>query len=135
MSDFTEIGKIDLNADKKWNRLMQICFLAIAAIGTAVIFILKIPQGSGITAGYILLACFCYLIVHECIHILAMKLFSNEPIRCKFHFPTIAVGCDFLFSKTQFVIVAAAPVILLGSVISAFFFSFRRAAFCCFLFY
>lgn len=129
MSDFTEIGKIDLNGNKKLNLLMQICFLVIAAIGAAIIFILDIPKNNGVSSWNIVLACFGYLIVHECIHILVMKLFSKEPIRCKFHFPTVAVGCDTLFGKTQFVIIAAAPVILLGGVISAFFFCLPQSCF------
>lgn len=65
MSSFIEIGKIDLNTDKKLNLLMQICFVIIVAIGAAIIFILDIPKANGVSPWYIVIACFGYLIVHD----------------------------------------------------------------------
>lgn len=113
---FVKIGEIDLNS-KKLNLFMQICFFVIAGICAVIIFVLDIPRSNSISIGYIVLTCILYLIVHECIHILAMKIFSKEKIKCTFKFPTFAVGCNFIFSKRQFVIVAAAPVLLLGCVL------------------
>ena len=46
-----------------------------------------------------------------------MKIFSQEKINVSIKFPTISVGSNVKFSKRQFLIVAFALVIILGSIL------------------
>ena len=46
-----------------------------------------------------------------------MKFFSKEKLHISIKFPTISVGSNGKFSKSQFMIVALAPVIIWGVIL------------------
>lgn len=112
-NNFTQIGKIDLNNDRKLNFLMQGVFVTIAAIGVLLIVLFGLHKGGTVPTLGIVLACLIFIAVHEAIHIIVMKIFSPEKIECRLRFPTFSVGCKHLFNKRQFIMAAAAPVVLL----------------------
>lgn len=120
-NNFTQIGKIDLNNDRKLNFLMQGVFVTIAAIGVLLIVLFGLHKGGTVTTLGIVLACLLFIAIHEVIHIVVMKIFSPLKIECKLQFSTFSVGCKHLFTKKQFVMAAAAPVVVLSCVLFVLF--------------
>lgn len=120
-NNYTQISTIDLNKNKKLNLLMQGGFLLVAAIGVLLIIFFGLHTGGSVSAFGIVLACLLFILIHEAIHIIVMKIFSPEKIECKLRFPTFSVGCKHLFSKKQFIMAAAAPVVVLSCMLFVLF--------------
>lgn len=120
-NNYTQIGTIDLNNDKRLNLLMQGGFLLVAAIGVLLIILFGLHKGGSVGTFSIVLFCLLFIAIHEVIHIIVMKIFSPEKIECKLQFPTFSVGCKHLFTKKQFVMAAAAPVVVLTCVLVVLF--------------
>ena len=112
-NNFVQIGKFSAN-DKNPQTALSIIFLLLAGIGVAIIFLTKAYVGNNVPAWAIVLASFGFIIVHELIHIIFMSIFARGKVKASFKFPTIAVGSDSYFSKFQYIIIALAPVIILG---------------------
>lgn len=112
-NNFVQIGKFSTN-DKKPQTALSIIFLLLAGIGVGVIFLTKAYVGNIVPAWAIVLASFGFIIVHELIHIIFMSIFARGKVKASFKFPTIAVGSDSYFSKFQYIIIALAPVVILG---------------------
>ena len=112
-TNLVQIGKFCAN-DKKPQTALSIIFLLLAGIGVGIIFLTKAYVGNIIPAWAIVLASFGFVVIHELIHIVFMSTFAKGKIKVSFKFPTIAVGSDAYFSKAQYIIIALAPVALLG---------------------
>ena len=112
-NNLVEAGRFSLN-DKKHQTALSIIFVLLAGIGVGVIFLTKVYVGNIIPAWAIVLACFAFILIHELIHIIFMSIFAKGKVKASFKFPTIAVGSDSYFSKFQYIIIALAPVVILG---------------------
>ena len=108
------IGTINYKNGKYANVFMIVNFIFFVLIGIIVISLNNLIESNTIKGQWFLLGCFCYIILHEIIHLIFMKLFSREKINISVKFPTISVGSSAKFNKMQFIIIALAPVILLG---------------------
>ena len=113
---FRKIGVIDYQKSKYANLFIIGSFvLSISAI----FIILSDSTSNNILKGqWILLGCLCFIIIHESVHLIFMKIFSKERLCLSFKFPTISVGSNGKFSKRQFIIIALAPVVILGVVLA-----------------
>lgn len=115
---FRKIGVIDYQKSKYANLFIIGSFVLSISVG-AIIIILSDSTSNNILKGqWILLGCLCFIIIHESVHLIFMKIFSKERLCLSFKFPTISVGSNGKFSKRQFIIIALAPVVILGVVLA-----------------
>lgn len=115
---FRKIGVIDYQKSKYANLFIIGSFVLSISVG-AIFIILSDSTSNNILKGqWILLGCLCFIIIHESVHLIFMKIFSKERLCLSFKFPTISVGSNGKFSKRQFIIIALAPVVILGVVLA-----------------
>ena len=115
---FRKIGVIDYQKSKYANLFIIGSFVLSISVG-AIIIVLSDSTSNNILKGqWILLGCLCYIIIHESVHLIFMKIFSKERLCLSLKFPTISVGSNGNFSKRQFIIIALAPVVILGVVLA-----------------
>ncbi len=110
---FKEIGSFSVN-DKKPQTVLSVIFLLIAGLGVGVIFLTKAYENNIVPVWAIILSVIGFIIIHELIHVIFISIFSKDKLKIKIKFPTIAVGSDAYFNKTQYIVIALAPVIILG---------------------
>ncbi len=111
--NFKEINSFSVNAKKPQTNL-SLLFLLMAGIGVGLIFLTKVYENNTVPVWAIILSAVGFIIVHELIHIVSMTIFSKGKVTVSVKFPTIAVGSDAYFNKTQYIIIALAPVVVLG---------------------
>ena len=111
--NFTKIGSFSVN-DKTPQLALSIIFLLIAGVGAGIIFLTKAYKNNTVPVWIIILSVIGFIVVHELIHIIFMSIFSKGKINVSVKFPTIAVGSDAYFNKSQYIIIALAPVVILG---------------------
>ena len=115
---FRKIGVIDYQKSKYANLFIIGSFVLSISVG-AIIIVLSDSTSNNILKGqWILLGCLCYIIIHESVHLIFMKIFSKERLCLSLKLPTISVGSNGKFSKRQFIIIALAPVVILGVVLA-----------------
>lgn len=112
-----QIGTINYKKGKYANVFIIGNFIFFVLLGISLIILNKLIESNTIRGQWFLLGCFIYIILHEIIHLIFMKIFSKEKINVSIKFPTISVGSDAKFSKKQFAIIALAPTIILGSIL------------------
>ena len=110
---FKEVGSFSVN-DKKPQTVLSVIFLLVAGLGVGVIFLTKAYENNVVPAWVIVLSVIGFIVIHELIYIIFMSIFSKGKVNVSIKFPTIAVGSDAYFSKTQYIVIALAPVIALG---------------------
>ena len=114
---FEKIGVIDYRKSKYANLFIIGSFILFVLIGAVFIVLSGSISHNNLKGQWFLLGFFCYIVLHETIHLIFMKLFSREKLCISIKFPTISVGSNGKFSKSQFMIVALAPVIILGVIL------------------
>lgn len=112
------IGTINLN-EKKNSIIMIAIFAVIAIVGAGVLLYSNLISINRINIFVIICMCFAYVALHELIHIVVMKIFARERVQFSIQFPTISIGSDYLFSRFQYIVIAIAPCILFGVIITA----------------
>lgn len=117
---FEKIGVIDYRKSKYANLFIIGSFILFVLIGAVFIVLSGSISHNNLKGQWFLLGFFCYIVLHETIHLIFMKLFSREKLCISIKFPTISVGSNGKFSKSQFMIVALAPVIILGVILILF---------------
>ena len=110
---FKEVGSFSVN-DKKPQTVLSVIFLLVAGLGVGVMFLTKAYENNAVPAWVIVLSVIGFIVIHELIHIIFMSIFSKGKVNVSIKFPTIAVGSDAYFGKTQYIVIALAPVIILG---------------------
>ena len=110
---FKEISSFSVN-DKKPQTTLSVIFLLMAGLGVGLIFLTKTYAKNTVPIWAIVLSVIGFIVVHELIHIVFMTFFSKGNVNVKVKFPTVAVGSDAYFNKTQYIIIALAPVVVLG---------------------
>lgn len=112
-----KVGTINYKNGKYFNLFMVGSFILFVIIGAILIMLTNSVENNTVKGQWFLIGCFSYIILHESIHLFFMKLFSKEKLHISVKFPTISVGSDAKFSKKQFMIIASAPVIVLGIIL------------------
>lgn len=115
--NFEKIGIINYRKSKYANLFIIGSFILFALIGIVFVVLSGLISHNTLKGQWFLLGCFCYIILHESIHLIFMKFFSKGKIHISIKFPTISVGSNGKFNKAQFMIVALAPVIILGVIL------------------
>lgn len=126
--NYREILSIDLKKNKKLSFLVN--FLAIVI---AVIMIIpahfKVPigvlfdmeQGMGRYAlrfGVLLVSAVAYIILHEIVHGIAMKICGTEKVKYGFTGVYAFAGSEDYYDKKSYIFIALAPVVLWGIVLA-----------------
>lgn len=112
-----EVGTINYKKGKYANAFIISNFIFFVLIGIVFIILNNSIESNTLKGQWFLLGCFSYIILHEIIHLIFMKIFSKEKINISIKFPTISVGSNANFIKKQFSIITLAPVIILGSIL------------------
>ena len=115
-SNLKKVGTINYKNGKYSNLFMVGSFILFVIIGAILIMLSNSVENNTVKGQWFLIGCFSYIILHESIHLIFMKLFSKEKLHISIKFP-ISVGSDAKFSKKQFMIIASAPVIILGIIL------------------
>lgn len=115
--------KMDLKKDKKINIAIQGVFLFIVALMIGMAVWLNFPTKSNWSTGVTVLVtvamCAVYMIMHELIHGIFMKLLSGVRPKYFARFPFLCTGSEAYFNKRSFGIVALAPVVIWGILLCA----------------
>ncbi len=114
--------EIDLRKDKRiafWlNAAGALVFLALGAVG----FILHPFTGTFtidfLQIGVLIGGLFVYIVLHEAIHAVFMRLFCKGKVNFGFHSYAAFAGMkEGYFTKGEYVLIALAPVLLLGGLL------------------
>ncbi len=130
--NYTDIHHIQFQYDK--NKKSAICVYLIAALITllmAGVMSLIVPMSSLLssengTVGLLLrlLALIpmilLYVLLHEAIHGIVMKLLGCQKLNYVFSGLYISAGCHEFFTKWAYLLIDLAPVVLLGAVLNLF---------------
>ena len=135
-SGYREVRKVDLMRNRKEAVLVNLLALVITVLMSALGFVLCPPFTEmqigihtivsliAISAGIVL-----YMILHELIHGVFMKNFSGLKPRYGFTGLYAYAGSDALFTRRQYLIIAFAPVVILGIIIAVLNVAFYETAF------
>ena len=131
-----EIGTINYKNSKQAKLIMAGNFLFFAILAVILIPLSGITETNSAKWYQFAISFICYIILHEVAHIAFIKYFSKDEFTISLKFPTISAGSKALFSKRQFVIIALAPTVILGTLSLILLLSFPEACsllFCCIL--
>ena len=133
---YHEIKKIDLMSNRKeaiWVNTLAILIMAgMIALG----FVLC-PPFTFVALGFhtmintvlLLASIFLYMLFHELIHGVFMKGFSGVKPRYGYTGLYAYAACDALFGRRQYLIIAFAPVVILGFILAVLNISFYESGF------
>ena len=127
-ADFAPILSIDLQKQKKLAVLVNALAFVIAVL-MVVIGIFAVPDAKlfDFSAGYgayflrlgvLVVGLFAYIILHELVHGIFMRLFSRQRVKYGFTGLYAFAGSDAYFDKSSYIIIALAPVIVWGAVLA-----------------
>lgn len=122
---YSELFTIDLQKDKKLallvNGLGLLLAVAMVLLGFAIA-----PPGRALcdqlTENFWLafVACgalFLYILLHELVHGICMKLFGSGKVKYGFTGLYAYAGCGSYFARGPYIVIALAPILLLGAVL------------------
>lgn len=126
--NYKEIYSIDLQKDKKMSVLVNLLALVIAAI-LVVPMHFAVPistlfgaesgmQGYWIRYGAMLALMVLYMILHELVHGIAMKLCGTKKVKYGFTGMYAFAGSKDYYDKKSYIFIALAPVVLWGIVLA-----------------
>ena len=119
---YREVLSIDLQKDTKQALLVNGLAIAIAAVMLVVGFLLMpaFRIGADLPALVAFLACaVAYMVLHELVHGACMKLFGAKRVRFGFTGLYAFAGSSEYFEKGAYIVVALAPLVVLGAVLLA----------------
>lgn len=133
---YREVRRVDLMRNRKEALLINLLALLITAIVTALGFALCPPFVEielGIHTVVSMIAIFAgvvlYMILHELIHGMFMKAYSGLKPRYGFTGLYAYAGCDAFFNRRQYLLIAFAPVVILGLLLAVLTAAFYETAF------
>jgi hypothetical protein len=133
---YREVRRVDLMRNRKEAILVNLIALVIAGAVTAVGFLvcppfLEVMIGIHTIFQIILMMAgiVVYMILHEIIHGVFMKAFSGLKPRYGFTGLYAYAGSDALFTRSQYLIIAFAPVVILGIILVVLNAAFYETAF------
>ncbi len=125
---YREICAIDLQKDKKTALLVNALALVIAAIMIVpasfivpISALFSMEQGMGaylLRFGAILVLMVVYVVLHELVHGVAMKMCGTKKVKYGFTGMYAFAGSDDYYAKKPYIFIALAPVVLWGVVIA-----------------
>lgn len=123
---YKEIYSIDLKKNKKMSLLVNLLALLIGiAMAVPMHFIVPITTLFDMEEGLkdytmrfavLLVASVLYIILHEAVHGIAMKICGTKKVKYGFTGVYAFAGSDDYYDKTAYIFIALAPVILWGVV-------------------
>lgn len=126
--EYREIYAIDLQKDKKTSLLVNLLAVVIGvAMAVPVHFVIPITtlfdMGQGFKAYLVRFAvlmglCLAYIILHELVHGVAMKLCGTKKVKYGFTGLYAFAGSDEYYDKSAYLFIALAPVVLWGVVLA-----------------
>lgn len=111
------IGTIRYGNSVQGKVFMAAFFVLSALAGITIIISKDLSDTNTVGAVWVVVSCVIYMILHEGLHLLFMRMFSAVKPRISFVFPAVSVSCDGLFTRRKFIAIAAAPVLILGIVL------------------
>ena len=124
---YREIYSIDLQKNKKTSLLVNSVAITIAAIFTIpMIFVVPIStlfsmdKGLGaycLRFGSLLILCILYMILHEVVHGIAMKICGTKKVKYGFTGLYAFAGSDDYYDKKSYIFIALAPIVVWGIVL------------------
>ena len=125
---YEEILSLDLNNDKKKKALIQGFALLIAAVLVVPMCFLvpissmfSMDDGLGVyflRFGVMLALMVAYVILHELVHGVAMKICGTKKVKYGFTLLYAFAGSDDYYGKWEYLFIALAPVVFWGIVIA-----------------
>ena len=125
---YTEVYAIDLQKNKKMALLVNVLALVIAAaMVIPMLFVVPIShlfeteQGIGIyfiRLGVMVLSMVAYMVLHELVHGIAMKICGTKKVKYGFTGMYAFAGSDDYYAKGPYIFIALAPVVLWGIVLA-----------------
>lgn len=119
---YREVLSIDLQKDTKQALLVNGLAIAIAAVMLVPGFLLaptfKIGGNLPTLAAFLVCAV-VYMVLHELVHGACMKLFGAKRVRFGFTGLYAFAGSEEYFKKGAYIVVALAPLVVLGAVLLA----------------
>jgi len=127
-ADYVPLFSIDLQRQKKLAVLVY-AISAVIAAALVVLGIFAVPEAKffDFSAGYgvyfgrlgvMVGGLFAYIILHELVHGIFMRLFSRQRVKYGFTSLYAYAGSDAYFDKSSYIIIALAPVIVWGAVLA-----------------
>jgi hypothetical protein len=133
---YREVRRVDLMRNRKEAVLINLLALVIAGGVTVVGFMICPPFREVQIGIYTVISMIVtmigivgYMVLHELIHGVFMKAFSGLKPRYGFTGLYAFAGSNALFDRTQYLIIAFAPVVILGIVIAVLTAAFYETAF------
>ncbi|MBA4348152.1 MAG: hypothetical protein C0413_04810 [Clostridiales bacterium] len=133
---YREVRRVDLMRNRKEAILVNLLALVIAGVAIALGFVLcppflevkiGIPTIFGMV--FMVIGIVVYMILHEIIHGVFMKAFSGLKPHYGFTGLYAYAGSDALFNRKQYLIIAFAPVVILGIILAVLIAAFYETAF------
>lgn len=125
---YKEIYSIDLQKDKKMSLLVNLIAIAIAILLVVpMIFLVPISTLFSTENGFgdyairflaLIVFMIVYMVLHELVHGIAMKMCGTEKIRYGFTGMYAFAGSDDYYGKKPYIFIALAPVVLWGIVLA-----------------
>jgi hypothetical protein len=121
-SGYKQYSAINLS-DRKTAIKIQYAFVGIAFIIFMIARLFNFPLTSSysgwLTALITVSLCFSYMFLHELTHGLFIQLISHEKPKYNLSFPYLTTGANVYLTRTSFIIVCLAPVVLWGLILIA----------------
>lgn len=135
-SGYREVRRVDLMRNRKEAMLVNLLALVITGALAALGFVFC-PPFSEVTLGihtvfnmaFLVIGVIAYMIFHELIHGVFMKAFSGMKPHYGFTGLYAYAGSDAFFARKQYLVIAFAPVVILGVVIAVLTIAFYETAF------
>ncbi len=125
---YTLLEHIDLQKDKKLmgivNGLAMAAMLILMLVGHLIVPLSSIySTESGVGAMFLRLAVMMggyvlYLVLHELTHGICMKHYSGAPVQYGFTGAYAYAGSEAYFNKRSYIVIALAPIVVLGTVLA-----------------
>lgn len=124
---YREIFSVDLQQDKKLAIGINVAAaLVVVALGVGMHFLVPITalfsmeRGLGpylLRFGVLLVAYVAYIVLHEAVHGIAMRMCGTKKVRFGFTGLYAFAGSDDYYGKKSYIFIALAPVVLWGIVL------------------
>jgi len=133
---YREVRRVDLMRNRKEAMLVNLLALVITGVVAVVGFLLCPPFTEVVIGihtiidmGLLLAGVVLYMVLHELIHGVFMKAYSGKKPHYGFTGMYAYAGSDAYFKRTQYLIIAFAPVVILGVVLTVLIAAFYETAF------
>ena len=133
---YREVRRVDLMRNRKESAIVNILALLITGALIALGFVVcppfvefRIGIHTIFNMAFLVIGVIAYMIFHELIHGAFMKAFSGKKPHYGFTGLYAYAGSDAFFARRQYLVIAFAPVVILGVVIVVLTIAFYETAF------